>query len=67
MRRFEVVAKVANVISDTSKEAESRIVDSDIGSDSSHLVKNQILQQTAAAVLAQANQQPALALQLLRG
>lgn len=45
--------------------AESRIVDADIGLESSKLVRGQILQQGAAAVLAQANTGPALALQLL--
>lgn len=46
--------------------AHSRIMDADIAQESSELVKTGILQQAGAAVLAQANQQPALALQLIR-
>ena len=45
--------------------AESRIRDVDIAEESSALIKTQILQKAATSVLAQANQQPALALQLL--
>jgi len=45
--------------------AESRITDADIASEVAVLTRNQILQQAASAVLAQANQQPALAIQLL--
>ena len=46
--------------------AESRIADVDIAEESSTMIKNQILQQSASAVLAQANQSPALALALLK-
>lgn len=45
--------------------ARSQIVDTDIAEESALLVKNQILQQAGAAILAQANQAPALALELL--
>ncbi len=45
--------------------AKSRIIDADIAQASSDMVKYQILEQTAAAVLAQANQLPALAIQLI--
>ncbi|MCO6431139.1 MAG: VCBS repeat-containing protein [Deltaproteobacteria bacterium] len=45
--------------------AESRIKDADIAEESSNLVRLNILQQTGAAVLAQANLQPELALRLL--
>lgn len=47
--------------------ANSRIEDVDVAEESSDLVRKQILQQTSAAILAQANQIPALALTLLRG
>ncbi len=47
--------------------AESRIRDADIAQESSELVRQQLLQQVGAAILAQANQQPSLALQLLQG
>lgn len=46
--------------------ASSRIQDADVASESAELVKNQILQQAASAVLAQANQLPAISLQLIR-
>jgi flagellin len=45
--------------------AESRIRDADIASEAADLTRTQILQQAAASVLAQANQQPQLALRLL--
>jgi len=46
--------------------AYSRIMDADIASESAELVRNRILQQTSAAVLAQANIQPQVALSLLK-
>jgi flagellin-like hook-associated protein FlgL len=48
------------------RSAESKIKDADIASESAHQVRLSILQQVGASLLAQANQQPALALQLLR-
>jgi|GEM_PF-268101 len=47
--------------------AKSRITDVDVAKASSEMVKYQILQQSTTAVLAQANQIPALALSLIRG
>jgi flagellin len=47
------------------RAAESRIKDADVAEDSASLVRSTILQQAGAAVLAQANQAPALALDLL--
>jgi len=46
--------------------ANSRIVDVDVAAETAELTKNNILQQAALAVLAQANQQPSSALTLLR-
>ena len=46
--------------------AESRIRDVDVASEAAELTRLGILQQAGAAVLAQANQQPSLALSLLR-
>lgn len=45
--------------------ANGRIADADIGAESSDLVNNQILQNIGSALLAQANIQPRIALQLL--
>ncbi|MCE3236007.1 MAG: flagellin domain protein, partial [Vampirovibrio sp.] len=47
--------------------SESRIRNVDVAQESATLSRNQILQQAASAMLAQANQSPQLALQLLRG
>ncbi|MDH4378970.1 MAG: flagellin [Vampirovibrionales bacterium] len=46
--------------------AESRIRDVDVAAESSNLVRNQVLQQASAAMLSQANQQPSIALSLLK-
>ncbi len=62
------VAVAVNNLSTTNVNllaAEGRIRDVDVASESSALVRMQILQQAAAGVLSQANQQPALALTLL--
>ncbi len=48
-----------------AKEAESRIRDADIAAEFAQLIRQKILQQAATSVLAQANTQPQLALQLL--
>jgi flagellin len=47
--------------------AESRIRDVDVAAETAELTKNRILQQAATSVLAQANNQPQLALSLLQG
>ena len=51
---------------EATRAAEARITDVDAAEESARLVANTILQQAAAAVLAHANQEPALALKLLR-
>lgn len=45
--------------------AEARIRDTDVAEETANLTRATILQQAGVAVLAQANQQPQLALQLL--
>ena len=47
------------------KQAQSRVTDADIAQETASLVKNEILQRTAAALLAQANQMPQIVLALL--
>ncbi|MBF0308515.1 MAG: flagellin FliC [Magnetococcales bacterium] len=65
--RFEsVVANLSNVVENMSA-ARSRIMDADIAAETATLTRDAILQQAGTAVLAQANQQPQLALQLLGG
>ena len=63
--RLDVASNVLQVSTENFRAAESRIRDADIAKEAAELVRTQILQQAASAVLAQANQQPALALQLL--
>ncbi|MCI2965482.1 flagellin FliC, partial [Shewanella sp. N2AIL] len=46
-------------------DAKSRIVDVDFAKETSAMTKNQVLQQTGSAMLAQANQLPQVALSLL--
>ena len=65
MSRFQTAARMVATTSDVFRAAEGRIIDADVAADSAILVKNNILQQAASAVLAQANQEPALALMLL--
>ncbi len=53
--------------SENYRAAEARIRDADIAEESSRLMRLSILQQASSAILAQANQQPALVLRLLGG
>ncbi|MBF0588059.1 MAG: flagellin FliC [Magnetococcales bacterium] len=63
--RFEsIMANLSNV-SENTAQARSRIMDADIAEETSKLTKLSIMQQAGTAILAQANQQPQLALQLL--
>jgi len=63
--RFEsVVANLSNV-SENTAASRSRIVDADVAAETAALSQNAILQQAGTAILAQANQQPQIALQLL--
>ncbi|MCL4158038.1 UNVERIFIED_CONTAM: hypothetical protein GTU68_059450, partial [Idotea baltica] len=63
--RLEIAHNTLGVARENFKAAESRIRDVDVAEESSNLLRNNILQQAGAAVLAQANLQPSLALQLL--
>lgn len=65
--RFEsIIVGLENMMS-TTTEAQSRLIDADIAIETANLTKLSIMQQAGAAVLAQANQQPTVMLQLLRG
>jgi flagellin len=64
--RFLVALNLVAQAKETRRAAESRIMDADLGADSAELVRKQILQQSGAAILAQANQTPTIALTLLR-
>ena len=63
--RMQVAASVLRVQSENFSSAESQIRDADIAKEAAELTRATILQQAAASVLAQANQQPTLALSLL--
>jgi flagellin len=63
--RFESAADNLQNVSENMSAARSQIRDADIALETSDLTKLGILQQAGTAVLAQANQQPQLALQLL--
>ncbi|MDC0358710.1 FG-GAP-like repeat-containing protein [Oligoflexia bacterium] len=63
--RLEVAMANNKVGAENAVAAESRIRDADVAQEASELVRTQILQQTAASVLAQANTIPALAVRLL--
>ncbi|WP_373531247.1 flagellin [Vampirovibrio sp.] len=64
--RLEYTAQnLATNIENTSA-SESRVRNVDVAMESSNLARNQILQQAASSMLAQANQSPQIALSLLR-
>lgn len=64
--RLEVTINNLQVARENFTAAESRIRDVDVAEEAAELTRLNILQQAGVAILAQANQQPQLALQLLR-
>jgi len=66
MNRLNVSVNNIQTMGNNLSAANSRIRDVDVASETSALSKNQVLSQAGAAVLAQANQAPQLALTLLR-
>lgn len=65
--RLDITIQNLQVARENFAAAESRIRDVDVAGEAAELTRLNILQQAGAAVLAQANNQPQLALQLLRG
>jgi flagellin len=65
--RLDVTIQRLQVARENFMAAESRIRDADIAAEAAELTRLNILQQAGTAILAQANQQPQLVLQLLRG
>ncbi len=63
--RLAVASNVLSSVRENVLSASSKITDADVASEAAALTRNNILVQAGAAVLAQANQSPALALQLL--
>lgn len=64
--RFKYVERTNNAVSQASESSISRIMDADYALESSNYASSQIRQQAGAAVLAQANAMPQIALTLLR-
>lgn len=64
--RLEVTINNLAVARENFMAAESRIRDADVAAEAAELTRLTILQQAGTAILAQANQQPQLVLQLLR-
>jgi flagellin len=63
--RLQSTVNNLGVTKENLSAARSRIADVDVASETSELVKTNILQQAGVAVLAQANQTPMSALKLL--
>ena len=63
--RLQSTINNLNIYKENIEAARSRIRDTDIASETSDLTKNNILSQAGVSVLAQANQNPQLALKLL--
>lgn len=64
--RFEAAINSLSNVSLNTSSAKSRILDADMAAETAKLTQNNILQQAGTAILAQANQQPSVILQLLR-
>lgn len=64
--RLSVAVSTLQTGAQGAAEANSRIVDADTAEEAARLTANRIIQQSANSILAQANQQPAIALSLLR-
>ena len=63
--RLESVLEQVGIAYENLVSTQSTIRDADISKESSAYIRNQILQQASATLLATANQTPAIALQLL--
>ncbi|MCB0329104.1 MAG: flagellin FliC [Bdellovibrionales bacterium] len=64
--RLNTAVSYLQIVRENFVAAESRVRDADIAQEVAELVRLQVIQQAGAAVLAQANQQPAIALGLLQ-
>lgn len=67
VNRLEGAANNLSISVENLSASESRIRNVDVAMESSNLTRNQILQQASNTILAQANQSPQLAIQLLQG
>jgi len=67
MNRLDITTASIQTMRVNLSAANSRIRDVDVAEETSQLARNQVLAQAGTSVLAQANQLPQIALQLLRG
>jgi flagellin len=65
--RFSSAIRNLNNISENVSASKSRIMDTDFAAESAALARNQVLQQASSSMLAQANQQPQIAISLIQG
>ena len=65
--RFEAIVVQLQVYGENTSAARGRIMDADYAVETANLARANILQQAGSAMLAQANAQPQMVLQLLRG
>jgi len=66
LRRFESATANLSAVSENLAAARSRIQDADFAEETANFSRNQILQQSSIAILAQANVAPQVALQLIQ-
>ncbi|MBF0097498.1 MAG: hypothetical protein HQM04_19320 [Magnetococcales bacterium] len=64
--RMDSIAQDLMVMSQNTAGAKSRIEDADYAAETANMAKNSIVQQAGTAILAQANQQPNIVMQLLK-
>lgn len=64
--RLETFMNNLRASSENYKAAESRLVDSDVATEAADSIRSRIIQQTAAALLSQANLEPQIGLRLLQ-
>lgn len=67
MNRLEAAQSVNDIQAENLSTAESRISDVDVATEMAAMTRNQVLAQAGISMLAQANQMPQMAMQLLRG
>lgn len=66
LNRLQATAENLKINAENTSAARSRIVDTDYAQETAVLTRQQILTQASTAMLSQANQQPNLALSLLK-
>lgn len=64
--RFSSTIRNLENVAENVSASKSRIMDADFAAESANLARNQVLQQASSSMLAQANQQPQIALSLLQ-